>query len=103
MRQFVIKGRLVRFYTVAELAKMCKRQPDTIRKMHFSGFLPEPIARTDETIVKRTRRPGFRLYSEDLAKELAGILTGLRQGQTPTSDMKEKIAEAFKRERELLT
>ena len=99
------KAEPVEFLTIGEVAKLCNKSTDALKKLTQRGILPDANFRTPTTYTNDGKEiEGFRLYSKDyLVPELVDFIKKkVRRGVTITVEQKTELYDMFGRERESL-
>lgn len=104
MRQMKLNGKLVKFYTIAEVAKAAGKTGAALRKLMERGLLPEANYRSSSVEIKTGERSGekmkgSRLYSEAIYPELVEWLKSVKQGSKISPEMELSIRRLFESER----
>lgn len=99
----------IEFITMGELAKLCGKSKETLKKLTNRGILPDSNFRTNPVEIKRGERQGeyiegYRLYSKQfLVPKLAPYLKkNIKRGVMITREQHLEIIEMFNWERETL-
>lgn len=95
IKKFVLDGRIVEVVTISGLAELSERSQKTIRKMMERGILPEANIRTPET----PKQEGSRLYTYNMAIDVAKIIKNFAQGVKVTENQKQAIRDLFMHEK----
>lgn len=103
------EGDSYEFLTMGELAELCGRSRESIKKLTEKGILPEANFRTKSVTIKKGAKTGqqirgYGLYSKDfLAPMLAEFLKEeISRGKQITIEQKSKLMTMFESEREHL-
>lgn len=96
----------VEFLTLGELAELCGKSTDTLRKLTKRGILPDANFRTPPTIVKNgadqgKEIEGYRLYSKEylIPKLVPYIKKNIKQGIMITREQRLDLINMFNEER----
>ena len=96
----------VEFLTMGEVAKLCKKSRDALKKLTDRGILPDANFRTPNILVKSGGRQGqfiegYRLYSKDILvpKLVPYIKKNIKKGVLITREQRLELIEMFKEER----
>ena len=97
----------VEFYSLGELAELCGRSKEALKKLTERGILPEANFRSPKSLIKRGNKkgqyiPGYRLYSKEfLAPKLSEFIRkNISQGKLITIDQRAELMIMFQQERE---
>lgn len=99
-----LNGKKVPAVTITGLAKLCVRTSGTLRKWEIAGILPPANFRTpDVPLADGLSRVGYRVYSLDLALQVAAIVkTEMFRGIGISPDTIVKFKKLFEEERKQL-
>lgn len=97
------------FLTMGEVAEMCGKSTDALKKLTQRGIMPDANFRTPKIEIKVGQRQGefmegYRLYSKDylVPKLVPFIKKNFKQGIQITREQRLKLIEMFNEERETL-
>lgn len=96
------KDEPVEFLTIGEVAKLCNKSTDALKKLTQRGILPDANFRTPPIINKNgVETEGYRLYSKEvLVPRLVEFLkTKVSQGVTITHEQQRELYKMFSEER----
>lgn len=94
------------FISMSELAKLCNRSKDSLKKLTERGILPESNYRTSKSLItvgakKGQYIKGHRLYSKNfLAPKIAEFMGGVTQGKKITTEQKMELINMFQAEKD---
>lgn len=96
----------IEFLTMGEVAKLCKKSRDALKKLTDRGILPDANFRTPNILVKSGERQGqfiegYRLYSKDILvpKLVPYIKKNIKKGVLITREQRLELIEMFNEER----
>lgn len=99
----------IEFLTIGELAGLCGKSKDALKKLTDRGILPDANFRTPRIEIKRGEglgktREGYRLYSKDvlIPKLVPYIKKNFKRGILITRDQRLELLNMFREEREQL-
>ena len=95
----------IEFLTIGEVAKLCNKSTDALKKLTQRGILPDANFRTPPIKTKNGEETdGYRLYSKDfLVPKLVDFLKNkVSQGVTITHEQQTELYEMFSEERKQL-
>lgn len=103
-----VQGKVVTFYTIAEVAKASSKSTHALRKLMERGLLPEANFRSQGIQIHTGARAGeqimgARLYSEAIFGDLVRWLKSIKQGRKITPEMEGVIRALFASERTKIT
>ena len=99
----------IEFLTMGEVAKLCGKSTDALKKLTIKGILPDANFRTPKILIKRgenqgSYRDGYRLYSKDVLIPILVpyIRKNFKRGIQITREQRLALIEMFNKEREQL-
>lgn len=96
----------VEFLTMGEVAKLCNKSRDALRKLTERGILPDANFRSPDILIKNGENKGetiegYRLYSKDILvpKLVPYIKENIKKGVLITREQRLELIEMFNEER----
>jgi len=97
----------VNFLTMGEVAHLCGKSTDSLKKLTLRGILPDANFRTPKIKIKRgdnqgTEREGYRLYSKDFLVPILVpyIKKNFKRGILITREQRLELITMFSEERD---
>ena len=99
----------IEFLTMGEVAKLCGKSTDALKKLTQKGILPDANFRTPKILINRGERQGqyregYRLYSKEFLVPILApyIKKHFKQGIQITREQKLELITMFNNERKEL-
>jgi len=101
------KAKPVEFLSLGELADLCGKSKEALKKLTERGILPEANFRSPKSLIKKGHKkgqyiPGYRLYSKEfLAPKIAEFVKSkVSRGKLITLEQRAELMIMFQQERE---
>lgn len=96
----------IEFYSLGELAKLCGKSKEALKKLTERGIMPEANFRTPKSLIRKGKKEGqyikgYRLYSKEfIAPKIIKFMRGVSRGKQITLEQRSELMSIFQEERD---